>query len=85
MLYSGKVDAFFTSEATLIKTARANKLDLSKIKRGYSPMTVTFFLAVTKNASKEHVKKLRNSNKQYKQNGKYDAVLNKYRNDLFLP
>ena len=48
-------------------------------------MRVTFFLALTKNASKDYVRKLTNSGNQFKSSGRYDEILDKYRKDLFLP
>ena len=85
MLYTGKVDALYSSEAPLIKSAKTLDLDITKLKKGYTPMRVTFFLALTKNASKEYVKKLTNSGKQFKSSGRYDEILDKYKKDLFLP
>ncbi|MBX9839007.1 MAG: ABC transporter substrate-binding protein [Silvanigrellaceae bacterium] len=85
MLFTGKVDALYSSEAPLIKSAKALDLDITKLKKGYTPMRVTFFLALTKNASKEYVKKLTNSGKQFKSSGRYDEILDKYKKDLFLP
>jgi Bacterial extracellular solute-binding proteins, family 3 len=85
MLLEGKVDALYTPEPPLIKSAKANGLDIRKLKKGYTPMRTTFFLAVTKNASKDFVKRLKNSGKQFKSSGRYDEILDKYRKDLFLP
>ncbi len=85
MLFSGEVDALYSSEAPLIKSTKALGQDLKKLKKGYTPMRVTFFLAVTKNASKDIIKKLINSGTTLKSSGKYEQILDKYRKDLYLP
>ncbi|MGY3803576.1 substrate-binding periplasmic protein [Pigmentibacter ruber] len=85
MLFNGEVDALYSSEAPLIKSTRTLGQDLRKLKKGYTPMRVTFFLAVTKNASLETIKNLTNSGKLLKSSGKYDQILDKYRKDLYLP
>lgn len=85
MLFNGKVDALYSSEAPLIKSAKTLDLDVKKLNKGYTPMRVTFFLALTKNASKDYVRKLTNSGNQFKSSGRYDEILDKYRKDLFLP
>ena len=85
MLFEGKVDALYSSEAPLIKSTKSIGLDIRKLKKGYTPMRVTFFLAVTKNASKDLIRRLTNSGKQFKSSGRYDEILDKYRKDLFLP
>ena len=84
-LFNGKVDAIFSTEAPLIKASKINGHDLLKLKKGFTPMRVTFFLAITKNASKDFIKKISNSGDQLRSSGKYDELLNKYRRDLFLP
>ncbi|WGL58881.1 transporter substrate-binding domain-containing protein [Pigmentibacter sp. JX0631] len=85
MLFNGEVDALYSSEAPLIKSTKVLGQDLRKLKKGYTPMRVTFFLAVTKNASNEIIKNLTNSGKLLKSSGKYDQILDKYRKDLYLP
>lgn len=85
MLFEKQVDALYSSDAPLIKSGKMNGLDFEKLKKGYTPMRVTFFLAVTKNASKDFVKRLTNSGKQFKSSGRYYEILDKYKKDLFLP
>lgn len=84
MLFEGKVDAFYASDAPLIKLIKANGYDLYQLKKGYMPMRVTFFLAVTKNASNDLVKRLSNSGRHLLMSGRYDEILEKHKNDLFL-
>lgn len=85
ILFEGKVDAIYSSEAPLIKSAKSCGMDIKKLKKGYTPMRVTFFLAVTKNVSNDFANKLINSGKQFKNSGRYDEILDKYKSDLFLP
>lgn len=84
LLFNGKVDALYASESRLIKTARVNGYDVRKLKKGLTPMRVTFFLAITKNAPHDLVAKLTNSGKQFKSSGCFDEILDKHRKDLFL-
>ncbi|KAB8029126.1 transporter substrate-binding domain-containing protein [Fluviispira multicolorata] len=84
-LFNKKVDAWFNSESTVVKTLLAKKLDVKSIQRGFSPLNVTFFLAVTKNAPKEMITKLQIADKKIRDTGKYDEILTQYRDALFLP
>lgn len=85
MLFNGEVDALYSSEAPLIKSTKALGHNLKKLKKGYTPMRVTFFLAITKNASKADIKKLTEAGVELKTSGKYNLILDKHRKDLYLP
>ncbi|BBH52099.1 transporter substrate-binding domain-containing protein [Fluviispira sanaruensis] len=84
-LYKKKADAWFNSESTVVKTVHAKKLDVKSLNKGFSPLDVTFFLAVTKNAPKDMIEKLQKADKIIKETGRYDAILTQYRDALFLP
>ncbi|APJ02915.1 transporter substrate-binding domain-containing protein [Silvanigrella aquatica] len=85
MLFENKVDALYASESSLMKSTKALGLDALMLKKGYAPMQVTFYLAITKNAPKDIIQRLNNSAEILKSSGRYDEILEKYKKELFLP
>lgn len=85
LLASKEVDVWFNTESNVVKDAKKMKIDLQSIKKGFSPFKVTFFLAISKNASPDFLKKLQLAEKQMKNSGKYKEIISKYEDTLFLP
>lgn len=85
MLYDGKVDAMYSSEVNIIKSVKTLGLKIQDLKKGYTPIKVTFFLAVTKNAPKDLVDKLIEASKKLKSSKKIDELISKHKSDLFIP